>query len=158
MLRSLLKTWACSSLVSLINIVKRPFTTNGEFYAVGTVIADPTAIRLYKSKVREGKIVEVNEHNLPKLTEWLESRTGIDFTESFEAALEEALKPKDEVPTPVVTKPEEPVVPTGGVIEGDLPILGDNGKGEVIIPLSEVTKLEVSAEVAKTLPPYAPKK
>lgn len=70
-------------------IVKRPFRTNGEMYLVGSVIEDPTKIRLFKSKVNEGKIIKVNEVNLDRVAEYIESRTGVDIKEAFKKRKEE---------------------------------------------------------------------
>ena len=45
-------------------VVKKPFKSMGKFYSVGSIIEDPTAIKRFKSKVNEGKIVVVTEGNL----------------------------------------------------------------------------------------------
>ncbi|MNB69312.1 hypothetical protein D3C75_158400 [compost metagenome] len=87
MLRSLLKTSACSSLTSLINVVKRPFKSNGVHYAAGTVITDPAAIRLFRTKVNEGKIVEVDEHNIDRVSEYLLHKRGVDAKDRLDEAL-----------------------------------------------------------------------
>lgn len=57
-------------------------------YEVGSVINDPTLIRLFKSKVGEGKILIVNESNLTQIAEYVKGRTGIDNLEIFTKALE----------------------------------------------------------------------
>lgn len=87
MLRSLLKTSACSSLTSLINVVKRPFKSNGVHYAAGTVITDPAAIRLFRTKVNEGKIVVVDEHNVDRVSEYLLHKQGVDAKERLDGVL-----------------------------------------------------------------------
>jgi hypothetical protein len=68
----------------LISVVRRPFKTNGEFYAAGTVITDPAAIRLYKTKVAEGKIVEVDEHNIDRVSEYLLHKQGEEAKALFD--------------------------------------------------------------------------
>ncbi|MNU34904.1 hypothetical protein D3C71_234910 [compost metagenome] len=82
--RSLLKTLASSSLALSISVVKRPFKTNGVFYAAGTVITDPAAIRLYRTKVAEGKIVEVDEHNIDRVSEYLLHKQGEEAKALFD--------------------------------------------------------------------------
>lgn len=84
MQRSLLKTLASSSSISLISVVKRPFKTNGVFYAAGTVITDLAAIRLYRTKVAEGKIVEVDEHNIDRVSEYLLHKQGEEAKALFD--------------------------------------------------------------------------
>lgn len=68
----------------MISVVRRPFKTNGEFYAAGTVITDPAAIRLYKTKVAEGKIVEVDEHNIDRVSEYLLHKQGEEAKALFD--------------------------------------------------------------------------
>ena len=69
-------------------IVKRPFKTVGKVFLLGSVITDPTEIRLFKSKVKEGKIIEVKETDLPRIAEYVESRTGVNPTELFQSYIE----------------------------------------------------------------------
>lgn len=89
-LRSLLRTSACSSRTSLINVVVRPFRSNGVFYAAGTVISDPAAIRYYRGKVNEGKIVAVDEHNLERVSLYVLRKSGEDVSQDLRAALGKA--------------------------------------------------------------------
>jgi hypothetical protein len=48
----------------------------GKFYGVGSIIEDPTAIKLFKSKVAEGKIIEVTEDNLQSVAAYIKARSG----------------------------------------------------------------------------------
>ncbi|MMZ45702.1 hypothetical protein D3C75_232910 [compost metagenome] len=93
MRRSLLKTSACSSkILSRLNVVRRPFKTNGLFYAAGTVIDDPAAIRLFRNKVNEGKIVQVDEHNLEAMATYLYHKQGVDVADDLKGALTRAIE------------------------------------------------------------------
>jgi hypothetical protein len=75
-----------------LNLVKRPFKSNGEFFAPGTIIEEPEKINLYRNKVREGKIVVVDEHNVDDVAEYLDYRQGIEI----KSVLYEALGIKNE--------------------------------------------------------------
>lgn len=93
----------CSSLISLLNVVKRPFKSGGQFYAVGTVIEDPTALRLFKQKVADGKILLVTEQNLESTIHYFTVKHDLpDFGKDITAALEK-VKPKP-VKTPAPEK------------------------------------------------------
>jgi hypothetical protein len=71
----------------LVNVTKRPFTSNGVHYAAGTVITDPAAIRLFRSKVNDGKVIKVDEHNLDSTIAYFSVRVGVDVAESLTAAV-----------------------------------------------------------------------
>lgn len=47
----------------MFDLVIKPFKSNGVLYERGTVITDPSLIRRYILKVREGKILQVNLDN-----------------------------------------------------------------------------------------------
>ena len=44
----------------MFEVVARPFKTNGMLFEVGSVITDPSLIRRYLLKIREGKILRVD--------------------------------------------------------------------------------------------------
>lgn len=44
----------------MFDLVIKPFKSNGIFYGRGSVITDPSLIRRYTLKIREGKILQVN--------------------------------------------------------------------------------------------------
>ena len=44
----------------MFDLVIKPFKSNGVLYERGTVITDPSLIRRYILKIREGKILQVN--------------------------------------------------------------------------------------------------
>ena len=44
----------------MFDLVIKPFKSNGIFYERGSVITDPSLIRRYTLKIREGKILQVN--------------------------------------------------------------------------------------------------
>lgn len=61
----------------MISVVIRPFKSGGVFYPAGTLV-DPAGITLYRSKIGENKIAEVDEHNLDEISNFLQLRYGID--------------------------------------------------------------------------------
>lgn len=67
--------------------VKRAFKSNGICYEVGSIILDPTLIKLFKTKVKEGRIIEVTMLNYKSLAEYLYSRTGVNQILRFKEAL-----------------------------------------------------------------------
>ncbi len=93
-------------------VVKKPFKSLGKFYSVGSVIEDPTAIKRFKSKVNEGKVIVVTEDNLQSVAAYIKARSGVDIlpgftkTEPMDDRLSE--EPKPEKPKPEEPKPEEP--------------------------------------------------
>lgn len=76
-----------SSKILSINVVKRPFRSNGVFYAAGSIIKEPAVVRLFRSKVAEGKIVIVDEHNIDKISDYLLYKQGVDVKELLKGAL-----------------------------------------------------------------------
>ena len=91
-----------SSKTLSVKVVRRPFKTRGKVYPAGTIIENPAGIPLYKSKVGEGKIVEVDEHNIERVATYLKYRRGVENAyEILRAALDKA-KAKPEP----VTKPQ----------------------------------------------------
>ena len=55
----------------------------GKFYGVGSVIEDPTAIKRFKSKVNEGKIIVVSEDNLQTVAAYIKARSNVDILPRF---------------------------------------------------------------------------
>lgn len=74
MLRSLLRTLEYSSQTLYLNVVKKPFKSGGKFYPAGSVITSPVGIKLYKTKVKDGVIIKVDEHNLESTLTYLKYR------------------------------------------------------------------------------------
>ena len=85
-----------SSKILSLSVVKRPFRTNGVYYPVGSIIKDPTGIRLYKTKVKEGKILVVTEQNYLDIARLLYVRYGVDIQEELSVAIAE-VKQSEEV-------------------------------------------------------------
>jgi len=57
-------------------------------YPAGTIVPDPAGIRLFKSIIKEGKVVEVTEQNLDKLVHYFQQRMGLELKEDLEKALQ----------------------------------------------------------------------
>lgn len=87
----------------MLNLVKRPFKSNGVFYPAGTVIQNPAGIHLYKTKLKDGKIIVVDEHNVDSVAHFFLHRHGLNIKEK----LLTALKPAPKAPTP----PSKPTTP-----------------------------------------------
>ena len=96
----------------MMYVVKKPFKSMGKFYGVGSIIEDPTAIKRFKSKVNEGKVIVVTEDNLQSVAAYIKARSGVDILPGFTKTkpMDDRLseEPKPEEPKPEEPKPEEP--------------------------------------------------
>ena len=86
----------------MMYVVKKPFKSMGKFYGVGSIIEDPTAIKRFKSKVNEGKIIVVTKDNLQSVAAYIKARSGVDILPGFTKT-----EPTDNR-LPNEPKPEEP--------------------------------------------------
>ena len=82
-------------------VVRRAFRNLGQMMAPGSVV-EPAAIKRFKSRVAEGRIVEVNEHNFDKWREYFKVRMNVEI-----AAIGK-VSDEPEVQKPEEQKPEEP--------------------------------------------------
>lgn len=60
-------------------VVRRAFRNYGQMMAPGSVV-EPAAIKRFKSRVAEGKIVEVTEHNFDKWREYFKVRMNVEIS------------------------------------------------------------------------------
>jgi len=67
----------------MMYVVKKPFKSMGKFYGVGSIIEDPTAIKRFKSKVNEGKIIVVTKDNLQTVAAYIKARSNVDILPKF---------------------------------------------------------------------------
>ena len=67
----------------MMYVVKKPFKSMGKFYGVGSIIEDPTAIKRFKSKVNEGKVIVVSEDNLQTVAAYIKARSNVDILQKF---------------------------------------------------------------------------
>ena len=92
----------------MFDLVIKPFKSNGVLYERGTVITDPSLIRRYILKLREGKILQVdlNDKTLKYKFDILVQRYHLDKDKILAAAglITPPSTPVDEV------QPEEPKV------------------------------------------------
>lgn len=58
-------------------VVRRPFRNLGKVFTVGSTIEDPTVIKHFKSRLAEGKIIVVDEHNYAARTKYFKDRFGV---------------------------------------------------------------------------------
>ena len=63
----------------MMYVVKKPFKSMGKFYGVGSIIEDPTAIKRFKSKVNEGKVIVVSDDNLQSVAAYIKARSNVDI-------------------------------------------------------------------------------
>ena len=58
-------------------VVRRPFRNLGKVFTVGSTIEDPTVIKHFKSRLAEGKIIVVDEHNYTARAKYFKDRFGV---------------------------------------------------------------------------------
>jgi len=63
----------------MMYVVKKSFKSMGKFYGVGSIIEDPTAIKRFKSKVNEGKVIVVSDDNLQSVAAYIKARSNVDI-------------------------------------------------------------------------------
>lgn len=87
-------------------VVRRAFRNNGQMMAPGSVV-EPAAIKRFRSRLAEGRIVEVNEQNFSKWEEYFRVRANTTIQ-----------LPCEEQPEPVEQASEEQpkVVPVVKVV------------------------------------------
>ena len=90
----------------MMYVVKKPFKSMGKFYGVGSIIEDPTAIKRFKSKVNEGKVIVVSEDNLQTVAAYIKARSNVDILQKFAKPTETKLdqEPKHAAKARVVIK------------------------------------------------------
>jgi hypothetical protein len=104
-------------------VVKKPFKSMGKFYGVGSIIEDPTAIKRFKSKINEGKIIAVTEDNLQSVAAYIKARSGVDILPGFtkiettDDRLPKEPKPKESKPKGPKPKEPKPVAKAKVVIK-----------------------------------------
>jgi hypothetical protein len=63
-------------------VVIRPFKSGGKFYPAGEII-DPAGFKLLRSRIGEGKLAVVDEHNFEQTARYLQIRHGIENAEDL---------------------------------------------------------------------------
>lgn len=61
-------------------VVRRPFRNYGEVLTAGTVISDPAVIKHFKSRVKEGKILVVAEHQYEAIEKYFLAKFGVEVS------------------------------------------------------------------------------
>lgn len=78
-----------------VSVARRPFRVGTKVYYPGDVITDPGSIPFFATKRREGKIVELTEHNLQDVAQYIEYRQGVkDAKVKLTKALKGTSSPK----------------------------------------------------------------
>lgn len=80
-------------------VVRRAFRNYGQMMAPGSVV-EPAAIKRFKSRVAEGRIVEVTEQNFSKWETYFKVRANatIQLPKPVEQACEELPEPTEHAP------------------------------------------------------------
>lgn len=60
-------------------VVKRPFKSFGKAYVVGSVITDPSAVKRFKGKLAEGKIIEVTEQTYETVAKYFKVKYNVSL-------------------------------------------------------------------------------
>lgn len=61
-------------------VVKRPFRNFGKTLVAGTLIEDTSSIKRFKTRLAEGKIIEVTEENYKNNVAYFKGKYGIDIS------------------------------------------------------------------------------
>ena len=91
-------------------VVRRPFRNLGKVFTVGSTIEDPTVIKHFKSRLAEGKIIVVDEHNYAARAKYFKDRFGVTLPslekpeESHEEKVEKQVVASTEAKEAPVTK------------------------------------------------------
>ena len=93
-------------------VVRRPFRNLGKVFTVGSTIEDPTVIKHFKSRLAEGKIIVVDEHNYAARAKYFKDRFGVTLP-SLEKPEESH---EEKVETQVVAYTEEKKVQAAKVV------------------------------------------
>jgi hypothetical protein len=91
----------------MMYVVKKSFKSMGKFYGVGSIIEDPTAIKRFKSKVNEGKVIVVSDDNLQTVAAYIKARSNADILPKFAKTvpIDDKILDKSKLDEP---KPDEP--------------------------------------------------
>lgn len=92
-------------------VVKRAFRNYNVMIAPGSVV-EPGTIKHLKSRIRDGSLIEVTEHDFDKWNEYFFKKYGVPI--SIPAAAEPST-PVEE-PTAIVTKPKPAVKATAKAV------------------------------------------
>nr|DAL21298.1 MAG TPA_asm: methyltransferase [Caudoviricetes sp.] len=87
-------------------VVKRAFRDASGMVPAGSIV-EPAGIKRFRHRLLEGHIVEVNEHNFDKYTDFFKQRYGIDLPPLKQPVAEQKMAAQPKVATPVAAKPTE---------------------------------------------------
>lgn len=88
-------------------VVRRPFKSLGKCFTVGSTL-EPTDCKLFKTKVAEGKIIEVTENNYETLKSFFQQKFGVVIPPIHKEEEQTDKQPEEVVKAPA----EKPVTPT----------------------------------------------
>ena len=60
-------------------VVKRPFKSYGKHYTYGDIVREPSDIKLFKSRLAEGKLIEVNENNYDNIATYFKAKFNVEL-------------------------------------------------------------------------------
>lgn len=90
-------------------VVRRPFRNLGKVLTVGSTIEDPTVIKHFKSRLAEGKIIVVDEHNYSARAKYFKDKFGVTLP-SIKKAEDNVVTEDKPVATEVKKAPVKKVV------------------------------------------------
>lgn len=98
-------------------VVRRPFKSLGKCFTVGSTL-EPTDCKLFKTKVAEGKIIEVTENNYETIKSFFQQKFGVVIPPINKEEVQTDKQPEEVVKAPVTpTKPAtKPVAPVKTVV------------------------------------------
>ena len=96
-------------------VVRRPFRNLGKVFTVGSTIEDPTVIKHFKSRLAEGKIIVVDEHNYVARAEYFKDKFGVTLP-SLDKHEESHDKSHEEKVDKLVTSTEAKEAPVTKVV------------------------------------------
>ena len=91
-------------------VVRRAFRNYGQMMTPGSVV-EPGTVKRFKSRLNDGRIVEVSEQNFDKWDEYFKVRVGVSIQKPDEAKPDEA-KPAATAATAVTKPATKPIVVT----------------------------------------------
>jgi hypothetical protein len=141
-------------------VIRRDFKSRGNWYTKGMIVteADLENIKYARIKINEGKIRRLpeDEEGLKTLCEYFQVKLGIDLEGILAGRVSKALESAEPIeivasdPTPPGTTPKKWA--KGGIAK-QVPLIGDNGSIEAIVPMEEITPpVEVIAPVEVVTP------
>lgn len=96
-------------------VVRRAFRNYGQMMAPGSIV-EPAAIKRFKSRLNDGHIVDVSEHNFDKWQKYFKERIGVAIMLPENTEVPEQKSEKTQEPEQEPEKIAKIVKPTATVV------------------------------------------